>query len=61
MLPCNTGDCLIDVTVCDRVCLVEFNIIVLQIKQQWARTKNYHNLWTVLSLQVIHTLECEQK
>ena len=31
-----------------------FNIILLQIKQQWDWTKSYHNLWTVLSLQIIH-------
>ena len=37
-----------------RVSLVEFNIILLQIKQQWARTKKYHNLSTVLSILIIH-------
>ena len=31
-----------------------FNIILLQIKPQWDRTKSYHNLWTVISLQIIH-------
>jgi hypothetical protein len=34
--------------------LAKFNIILLQIKQQWDRIKSYHNLCTVLSLQVIH-------
>ena len=32
----------------------KFNIILLQIKKQWDWTKSYHNLWTVLSLQIIH-------
>jgi hypothetical protein len=32
----------------------KFNIVLLQIKQQWDWTKSYHNLWTVLSLQIIH-------
>ena len=31
-----------------------FNIILLQIKPQWDRTKSYHNLWAVISLQIIY-------